>query len=116
MRLLHLRPDHVRRRAAQGAGGADRCRCEGADERQYLPVRRLSQYCRRHPAGPPRDLSSETIAMHSFEFIRPKDAATAVSTAAQSKTAQQGAEIRFLAGGTTLIDLMKLNVETPVRL
>jgi xanthine dehydrogenase YagS FAD-binding subunit len=28
----------------------------------------------------------------------------------------QGAEIRFIAGGTTLIDLMKLNVETPQKL
>src|SRR5438477_8531596 len=53
--------------------------------------------------------------MHTFEFIRPKDSATAVATAAQAKTAQQGADIRFLAGGTTLIDLMKLNVETPSR-
>jgi xanthine dehydrogenase YagS FAD-binding subunit len=28
-------------------------------------------------------------------------------------TAQQGAQIRFIAGGTTLVDLMKLNVERP---
>src|SRR6201993_856454 len=53
--------------------------------------------------------------MHAFEFLRPADPATAVATAAQAKTAQQGAEVRFLAGGTTLIDLMKLNVETPAR-
>jgi xanthine dehydrogenase YagS FAD-binding subunit len=33
--------------------------------------------------------------------------------AAKAKTAQQGAEIRFIGGGTTLIDLMKLNVEHP---
>src|SRR5881394_2105368 len=53
--------------------------------------------------------------MHMFEFIRPTDAATAIATAAQSKTAQQGADVRFMGGGTTLIDLMKLNVETPDR-
>ncbi len=53
--------------------------------------------------------------MHTFEFIRPADQATAIATAAQSKTAQQGADVRFLGGGTTLIDLMKLNVETPAR-
>src|SRR6185436_9202487 len=35
--------------------------------------------------------------------------------AAQATTAQQGADVRFLGGGTTLIDLMKLNVETPTR-
>jgi xanthine dehydrogenase YagS FAD-binding subunit len=53
--------------------------------------------------------------MHTFEFIRPADSTTAVAAAAQSKTAQQGADVRFMGGGTTLIDLMKLNVETPSR-
>src|SRR2546430_4187535 len=54
--------------------------------------------------------------MKSFEFIRPADAGAAITTAAQAKTAQQGAEVRYIAGGTTLLDLMKLNVETPARL
>jgi xanthine dehydrogenase YagS FAD-binding subunit len=54
--------------------------------------------------------------MHTFEFVRPADSAAAVATAAQAKTAQQGADVRFVAGGTTLLDLMKLNVETPARL
>ena len=53
--------------------------------------------------------------MHIFEFIRPTDTAAAITTAAKSKTAQQGADVRFMGGGTTLIDLMKLNVETPDR-
>ncbi len=53
--------------------------------------------------------------MHTFEFIRPADQAAAIATAAQSKTAQQGADVRFMGGGTTLIDLMKLNVEMPDR-
>jgi xanthine dehydrogenase YagS FAD-binding subunit len=53
--------------------------------------------------------------MRAFEFKRPENAASAVAAAAQAKTAQQGADIRFLAGGTTLIDLMKLEVETPER-
>jgi len=53
--------------------------------------------------------------MHTFEFVRPADSAAAVVTAAQAKTAQQGADVRFVAGGTTLLDLMKLNVETPAR-
>jgi xanthine dehydrogenase YagS FAD-binding subunit len=53
--------------------------------------------------------------MHIFEFIRPADPTAAIATAAQSKTAQQGADVRFMGGGTTLIDLMKLNVETPNR-
>jgi xanthine dehydrogenase YagS FAD-binding subunit len=53
--------------------------------------------------------------MRIFEFIRPTDTAAAIATAAQTKTAQQGADVRFMGGGTTLIDLMKLNVETPDR-
>ena len=53
--------------------------------------------------------------MRIFEFIRPTDPAAAIAAAAQSKTAQQGADVRFMGGGTTLIDLMKLNVETPDR-
>src|ERR1044071_2328780 len=53
--------------------------------------------------------------MHTFEFIRPPDPAAAITAAAQSTTAQQGADVRFMGGGTTLIDLMKLNVETPAR-
>ena len=54
--------------------------------------------------------------MKTFEFLRPANPAAAVTTAAQAKTAQQGADVRLLAGGTTLLDLMKLNVETPARL
>ena len=38
--------------------------------------------------------------MKTFEFSRPADAAAAVATAARAKTAQQGADVRFLAGGT----------------
>src|SRR5213596_2493659 len=54
--------------------------------------------------------------MKTFEFIRPADAGAAITTAAQARTAQQGAEVRYIAGGTTLLDLMKLNVETLGRL
>ena len=54
--------------------------------------------------------------MKTFEFLRPANPAAAVAAAAQAKTAQQGADVRFVAGGTTLLDLMKLNVETPARL
>lgn len=53
--------------------------------------------------------------MQTFEYLRPTDAGAAVAAGGKAKTAQQGADIRYLAGGTTLIDLMKLNVETPAR-
>ncbi|TPM57444.1 xanthine dehydrogenase family protein subunit M [Mesorhizobium sp. B2-2-4] len=46
--------------------------------------------------------------MRTFEYLRAEDAATAVAEAARPETL-------FLAGGTTLLDLMKLNVERPAR-
>ncbi len=51
--------------------------------------------------------------MQAFEFARASDEPAAIAAAAKSKTAQQGASVRFVAGGTTLLDLMKLNVERP---
>ena len=54
--------------------------------------------------------------MKTFQLTRPKDDAQAIVVAGKTKTAQQGADIRFIAGGTTLIDLMRLNVEQPQNL
>lgn len=51
--------------------------------------------------------------MDSFTYTQPSTIDQAVQAAAKSMTAQQGAQIRFIAGGTTLVDLMKLNVERP---
>src|SRR5882672_4867947 len=44
--------------------------------------------------------------MQSFEFHRAEDALSAIAAGGKSGT-------RFVAGGTTLLDLMKLNIETP---
>jgi xanthine dehydrogenase YagS FAD-binding subunit len=54
--------------------------------------------------------------MKTFQFIRANDPSAAVTAGAKGNTAQQGATSRFVAGGTTLIDLMKLNVEQPANL
>src|ERR1700732_4648123 len=90
---------------------------EGIDERQHLPMRSLCQYSGRDPASSQEQVAaSRSDAMHTFEFLRPADPRAAVTTAAQAKTAQQGADVRFVACGTTRLDLMKLNVETPARL
>src|ERR1700729_637105 len=51
--------------------------------------------------------------MDNFTFTQPTTVDQAVQAAAKSATAQQGAQVRFIAGGTTLVDLMKLNVERP---
>jgi len=47
--------------------------------------------------------------MEPFGYIRAADAAQAVGAAAHK-------DVRFVAGGTTLLDLMKLDVERPTRL
>jgi xanthine dehydrogenase YagS FAD-binding subunit len=54
--------------------------------------------------------------MQTFEYSRPTTLDQAVQSAARSNTAQQYADVRFVAGGTTLIDLMKLDVERPNQL
>jgi xanthine dehydrogenase YagS FAD-binding subunit len=51
--------------------------------------------------------------MQAFEFLPAQDASAAIAAGARSSTSQQGASVRFVAGGTTLLDLMKLNVERP---
>jgi xanthine dehydrogenase YagS FAD-binding subunit len=51
--------------------------------------------------------------MNEFQFHRATTLAQAVQSGAQSGTAQMGAEVRFVAGGTNLVDLMKLQVEAP---
>jgi xanthine dehydrogenase YagS FAD-binding subunit len=51
--------------------------------------------------------------MRPFELRRAATVEDAVLLAAVSPTAQQGATVRYLAGGTTLLDLMKLDVEHP---
>ena len=54
--------------------------------------------------------------MQSFELITVNSVLDAVKAQAASPTAQQGAQVRFIAGGTNLVDFMKLNVETPRQL
>lgn len=54
--------------------------------------------------------------MQLFEYVRPRDIDSAIQLGAQSRTAQQGAQVRYVAGGTTVLDLMKLDVEQPRQL
>jgi len=51
--------------------------------------------------------------MQTFRYQQPASVDQAVQAGARSKTAQQFADVRFIAGGTTLVDLMKLDVERP---
>jgi xanthine dehydrogenase YagS FAD-binding subunit len=54
--------------------------------------------------------------MQTFAFNRASSADQAIRLGLGSHTAQQGASVRFIAGGTTLTDLMKLGVEYPQQL
>src|SRR5262249_17313805 len=119
MRVLHARPDLLRRRApfrtpggvaqlcdsrCRDRAGPDPCRNRRTDERQHLPVLRLPQDRRRHPrsgrGGP---------SMTPFRYDRARDVASACASAAQHTA-------KLIAGGTNLVALMKLQIETPAQL
>ncbi len=51
--------------------------------------------------------------MEQFRMVNATTDAQAIAAAAKTPTAQMGATVRFVAGGTNLVDLMKLNVERP---
>ena len=54
--------------------------------------------------------------MELFQLVTAQTIPDAVKAQAKSATAQNGAEVRFIAGGTNLVDYMKLNVEHPRQL
>ena len=73
-------------------------------KRQHLPVWGLSEHCGRWPRwrGPPR---TERDRMFPFEFSGASDESAAL------EAGLSGA--RYIAGGTTLVDLMRETVERP---
>src|ERR1700688_1843341 len=119
MRILHLGPDLLRRghagrssrrhaelcdrRSGKSSTRSHRCRNPRTDERQYLPLRGLSEHrggdqaIRRNPV------------MKAFTYARADSLAQAAAAAAKPGT-------KLVAGGTNLLDLMKLQVETPSEL
>src|SRR2546423_3791541 len=108
MRLLHT--------GANLLGGGVHCRRSRKirfrnsrmDERQSLPLRRLSEHRGRSERGA-EQIAGET-RMNPFIYSRANDAAGAVSAVtAKPRT-------KFLGGGTNLIDLIKMGVETPAQL
>src|SRR5437016_6260872 len=76
-------------------------------ERQHLPLRRLSQHPGRGESRAQRRVRK--AIMIPFTFTRAHSEREALDRVRQPNTV-------FIAGGTTLIDLMKLNVETPASL
>ncbi len=51
--------------------------------------------------------------MQEFTFRKAGSVADAIRAGSTPPSARQGTNTRYIAGGTTLLDLMKLNVETP---
>lgn len=51
--------------------------------------------------------------MEQFGFVSAKSEPQAMQAQAASATAQMGATVRYVAGGTNLVDLLKLDVERP---
>jgi xanthine dehydrogenase YagS FAD-binding subunit len=54
--------------------------------------------------------------MEVFQLVTAQTIPDAINAQAKSATAQNGADVRFIAGGTNLVDYMKLNVERPRQL
>src|SRR5215212_350514 len=119
MRLLHARADLLGGRRAgrdqgrhsepcqrrsQRAGATDQRRTPRAHERQHLPLRRLFQ----HRRGDHR--SCRKTGMKSFTYERARTPAEAAAAALRHP------DTKFVAGGTNLLDLMKLEIETPAHL
>src|SRR5215472_9121463 len=76
MRILHPWADLFRRRPHGRRPGADRRRDPRADEREHLPVRRLSQHPGSDHAGDRR--WRRGTAMNRFVYSRATDVADAV--------------------------------------
>src|SRR5438128_1462904 len=119
MRILHARPDllvrgaHLRApgrvaelcdRRCRNRAGADQCGNRRTDERQHLPLLRLSQHRRGDPRG-----GRGGPSMKPFSYQRASDIASACASAALPAA-------KFVAGGTNLVDLMKLQIEAPAQL
>src|SRR3981081_148180 len=83
--------------------GADRRRNPRTDERQYLSLRGLSEHRRGNQTG------CWITNMKSFTYQRADSLARAVTALTTPGT-------KVIAGGTNLLDLMKLQVESPSQL
>src|ERR1044071_2973788 len=92
MRLLYPGTDLFCRRATRRGQGQECGRDSRTDERQYLPLWRLSQHRCGNSAG-------DGSAMIGFQYTRAQDVADAIRQMAAAPSA------KFIAGGTNLIDL-----------
>src|SRR6201993_4970224 len=75
------------------------------DERQYLPVRGVPEHPGRDPRGPGR--GGGRAVMRPFSYVRAGDAGTAIALV------RARPDSAFLAGGTTVVDLVRQDVLRP---
>src|SRR5262245_19307805 len=106
MRLLHARPDLFCRRVHRGGTRAERRRNPRVDERKPVSMRRVSE----HRRGCQKRGRREGTGMNPFAYSRVDDPQRAIAMLAADPRA------KVLAGGTNLVDLMKMGVETPTQL
>src|SRR5262249_52299216 len=107
MRCLHVRPDHVRSRIAGRTGWRRQWIRPGIDERQHLPLWRVPEHTRRRPGGAKVAGGRLIAIMRTLTYSRPASFTDAFAEYAKARPAA------FLAGGTTLLDLVKLDVMRP---
>ena len=79
----------------------------------HLPLRRLPEHRRGDPAV--RGKSERSATWKSFSCRAPTACEHAIAAARLQLRPSKAHSVRFLAGGTTLLDLMKLDVERPTR-
>ena len=104
VRLLHQRPDHERGGAAEGADRAHGRGHQAGHGRKHLPLRRLHKHCCRGEARAGPSLTKERHTCRPLTTSKRPSIDKALAGASAGK---------FIAGGTTLVDLMKLTVEKP---
>src|SRR2546423_2727424 len=99
MRLLHAGANLLGGRMLAGRPRQRRCANPRMDERQSLPVRRVSQHRRRDQRSARQN---GRRVMNPFAYSRATDPEGAITGVAADPRA------KFLGGGTNLIDLMKM--------
>ena len=114
MRILHAGPDHVGDRMRQRGACDNPGRHSRVDERQPVPLRGLPQHRRRGRAGQNHDGRLDMLPFTLEQAVQLRlSASRALAATATGAGVQGRLPSEFLAGGTTLLDLMKLEAMAP---